>query len=174
VSVSVEYPGTSLTTQTFTTGVDGTVSIDTAHLGQNAVVRLKRSGYADYLAAVATVGGGSYSWLVDYQDYVGVGVSGLPATLTASTVYPVTLTVMDYGDQSDPVQASFAYAGLSSGTSSTTLASTPGYNNATGANRTRTYNFNVTAGGANQAYVLRTVVSSGANVTILNNTGKIQ
>jgi hypothetical protein len=174
VGVWVEYPGTGLSTQTFTTGVDGTVSIATAHLGQNAVVRLKRSGYADYLASVATVGGGTYSWLVDYQDYVGVGVSGLPATLTASTSYPVTLTVMDYGDQSDPVQASFTFAGLSSGTSGTTLASTSGYNNSTGANRTRTFNFNVTAGGANQAYVLRTRVSSGANVTIVNKTGKIQ
>jgi hypothetical protein len=97
VSVWVEYPGTGLATQTFTTGVDGTVSIGTAHLGQNAVVRLKRSGYADYLASVATVGGGSYSWLVDYQNYVGVGVSGLPAALTTGTSYPVTLTVMDSG-----------------------------------------------------------------------------
>lgn len=174
IQVSVEYPSTSLATQTFTTGGNGTVTITSAHLGQNAVVRLTRSGYLDYVIPLATVGGGSYSWLVDYQDYVGIGVSGLPAIASANTTYYVTLTVEDYGDQSDAVTANFAYAGLSSNYADANFGPNPNYNNATNTGRQRTFSFNVTTGSANQSYVWRTVVQSGANVQIINSAGILQ
>jgi hypothetical protein len=175
VTVRVEYPSNpSLSAQTFNTGANGEVTISSAILGQSAVVRLTRSGYADYLLPLAVVGGGHYSWVVDYHDYFGMALSGLPSVLAPSTPYPVTLTVEDHGDVSDPVQVTLAYAGLASATRSTRLMPTSEYRNGDESHRTRRYQFTVTSQQGDQAYVLRVRSSSGSNSALINVSGTIQ
>jgi hypothetical protein len=175
VTVQVEYPANgNLPAQTFTTDSSGSVTIRNAVLGQSALVRLSRPGFADYVMPLATVGGDNYTWAVDYRNFFTVKLVGLPTTLSPHTTYPVTLLVEDFGAVSDSANVTLSFAGLESGTTEVRLAAGRGYNNVTASNRQRRYDFLVTSGAADQAYVLHAYVAAGANTQIMNSTGSIQ
>jgi hypothetical protein len=175
IEVRFEYPlNESLSPQTFVTDGTGAVTVDAARLGQSAVVRLSRAGYPDYILPLAIVGGGRYTWAVDYRDHVQVRTTGLPRVMSPHTVYPVTLVVDDLGDSSPQVRLTMAYAGLSSATRSATLKPLSGPHHRAGTSRVRSYSFKVSSGSANQPYVLRLHVASGSDTQIINNSGTIK
>jgi hypothetical protein len=169
LTVRVEYPSNpALRDQSFRTAPDGSVTIDSARLGQSARVRLIRRGYPDYVAPVATVGGGSLAWSVDYRDYFGISVAGLPPRLEPHREYPVTVTVQDLGDIDAPVRLELRYAGLSSPSGSSVLEG-----RGKAAHRARTFHFVATSLDANQAYVLRVHATAGSNSRVVNVIGTV-
>jgi hypothetical protein len=172
LKVRVEYPSNrALPAQSFVTASDGSATIDSAKLGQAAQVRLLRRGYPDYVVPVATVGGGSLVWSVDYRDYFGISVAGLPARLEPRREYPVTVSVEDLGDIEAPVRLELRYAGLSSPSGSALLEGRD--KSARGANRVRRLRLVATSLDASQAYVLRVHATSGSNSRVVNVTGTI-
>ena len=174
VTVRVEYPSnSSLPAQTFTTGPDGSVAISTATLGQAAQVRLIRKGFPDYLESVATLGGGSYAWSVDYRDHFALSVDGLPTHLVSDTKYPVKVSVRDLGEVSGPVRLELRLAGLSGGPASALIPAAQGRKRGVTEQRTRSFGFETTSLTAGQAYVLRVHAVSGGSSRVVNVAGTI-
>lgn len=171
LKLNVEYPRSpSLPSQSFTTGPDGSISIATATLGQDAIVRLIRPGFPDYIEKVATLGGGTYSWYVDYRDYFSVAATGLPPRLAADTRYHVKISVRDLGETSQPVKLTFRYAGLDGGLLTTTLPPLVVKENMA---RRREFELTTTSGGADQPYELRIHASTPSNSRIVQLTGTV-
>ena len=166
-TVQVSFPANgAIATRSYTVPSTGKLTIADLPLGQKAVLSAQRTGFANFLLAVNTMGGGTGKWVIDWSNYIGAGLSALPSTVSKNNSYTVTWTVVNFGSGSASPTMAFAAAG---GALSTTAASA-----SLGVGTSASGSFNFTAGSSTEPYAVRAVFTAGKNVQTIMLNGLVQ
>ena len=174
VPVTIEFPGTSIASRNATTdATTGLLELGDLPLGVDAVIKVKRSGYGDFLEPFTVTGGGSKNYVVDYDNYIGVAVNNVPATLTVGSspaATTATLVVRNYGSAQSNVAVSLSADNATLSSNSLTV---PVAGATVGQYTEAQQTFTITPTTAGRPYTLRVRFQSGDNLQVITKEGLV-